>query len=60
LLDRAESIRARRLVAVYLVITAVLFLFFYPVVTALPIPSAWFSQRLFANVYPWRWFPSWY
>jgi dolichyl-phosphate-mannose--protein O-mannosyl transferase len=60
LLGQAESSRARRLVGVYLAITAVLFLFFYPVVTALPIPSAWFYQRLFANVYPWRWFPSWY
>jgi dolichyl-phosphate-mannose-protein mannosyltransferase len=59
-LGQAESIRGRRLVGIYLAITAGLFLFFYPVVTALPIPSEWFYHRLFAQVYPWRWFPSWY
>jgi dolichyl-phosphate-mannose-protein mannosyltransferase len=59
-LGRAESVLARRLVALYLAITAALFVFFYPIVTALPIPSDWFYHRLFAQVYPWRWFPSWY
>jgi len=34
--------RARCLVAAYLAIAAALFLFFYPVATAFPIPSAWF------------------
>jgi dolichyl-phosphate-mannose--protein O-mannosyl transferase len=60
LLARAESVWARRLVGLYLGVTAVLFLLFLPVVTALPLPSAWFYHHLFGHVYPWRWFTSWY
>jgi len=60
LLDKALDTRARVLVRAYLVLVGVCFLFFYPVSTAIPIPSKWFFAQVFGWVYPWRWLPGWY
>jgi dolichyl-phosphate-mannose-protein mannosyltransferase len=60
LLDRAWDGRWRWLCWTYVVVTALLFLHFYPVQTALPLPADWFYRRLFGDVYPWRWLPTWY
>jgi dolichyl-phosphate-mannose--protein O-mannosyl transferase len=58
--DRAWDGRFGVFCKAYLVLTALLFLHFIPVLVGLPIPNAWFYRRLFDGVYPWRWFPSWY
>lgn len=42
----------------YVVAVVVIFLVFVPLLTALPIPSSWFSARLL-GVGVWTWFPSW-
>lgn len=60
LLDRAWDGRWRWVCRAYVALAASLFLHFYPLQTALPIPSDWFFHRLFDGVYPWRWFSSWY
>lgn len=60
LLDRGLDTRARPLALAYMALVGVVFLHFYPVVTATPIPSKWFFTRLFDSVYPWRWLSSWY
>jgi dolichyl-phosphate-mannose--protein O-mannosyl transferase len=42
----------------YVLAVVVIFLVFVPLLTALPIPSSWFSAR-FLGVGVWTWFPSW-
>ncbi len=42
----------------YVVVVAGLFVLFFPMLTALPVPSEWFSHG-FAGIRPWTWFPSW-
>ncbi len=42
----------------YVAAVVVIFLVFVPLLTALPIPSSWFSARLL-GVGVWTWFPSW-
>jgi dolichyl-phosphate-mannose--protein O-mannosyl transferase len=59
-LDRAWEGRLGGLCKAYVVLAALLFVHFLPVLVALPIPNAWFHARLIGGVYPWRWFPSWY
>jgi dolichyl-phosphate-mannose--protein O-mannosyl transferase len=43
----------------YLLAVVVLFLFFVPVLTGLPIPSDSFFHRLPGNIRPWTWMPTW-
>lgn len=59
-LDSAWDGRFGGLCKAYVLATALLFLYLFPVLVAMPIPSGWFFQRLFDDVYPWRWFASWY
>jgi dolichyl-phosphate-mannose--protein O-mannosyl transferase len=42
----------------YLLVVALLFLFFFPFLTALPVPSQWYYFRL-GWFGPWTWFPTW-
>jgi dolichyl-phosphate-mannose-protein mannosyltransferase len=53
--ERAGAPAARS----YVVVVLVLFAFFYPFLTALPIPSKVFYFQLFDNSRPWWWFPTW-
>jgi dolichyl-phosphate-mannose--protein O-mannosyl transferase len=41
----------------YVVVVALLFLFFFPVLSALPIPFSLFFEN--SGVRPWMWFRSW-
>jgi len=43
----------------YLVAVLALFLFFVPLLIALPIPSATFFRKLPGGFKPWTWFPTW-
>jgi dolichyl-phosphate-mannose--protein O-mannosyl transferase len=54
-LDRAGL---RPLVYAYLVATALLFLFFLPILTAYPVPIGWFHNQWLGHN-PWLWFASW-
>jgi dolichyl-phosphate-mannose--protein O-mannosyl transferase len=59
ILDRLWSGRARAGVVAYLALVLALFVLFFPLLTALPVPADWFNRPLFLNVRPWTWFPSW-
>ncbi|HSB61138.1 MAG TPA: hypothetical protein VLI67_05425, partial [Vicinamibacteria bacterium] len=59
-LDRGWDGRLGILCRGFVLAAGALFLHLLPVLTALPIPEAWFFHRLFDGVYPWRWFSSWY
>jgi hypothetical protein len=50
--------RRRLIPRAYLALAVALFLFFYPFLAALPVPSAWYYFSL-DGVRPWTWFPSW-
>jgi dolichyl-phosphate-mannose--protein O-mannosyl transferase len=44
----------------YLVVVALLFLFFYPFLAAIPVPQDWYYHRIFDTpVRPWTWFRTW-
>ena len=43
----------------YLFVTAGLFLFFLPVLMALPIPAKLFFFEILPGLRPWTWFPTW-
>ncbi len=60
LLDRAWDRRWPGLGArAYLVGVIALFVFFYPFLTAMPIPSKIFYFEPFGSTRPWWWFPTW-
>ena len=59
LLDRAWDTKHRPLAMGYVGLTVALFLFFYPVLSAYPIPYEWFYYRLPGGAFPWTWFPTW-
>jgi dolichyl-phosphate-mannose--protein O-mannosyl transferase len=59
LLDRHWNDRARWLARGYLGLVIALFLFFYPFLAALPVPSSWYYYDLGRGVRPWTWFPKW-
>jgi dolichyl-phosphate-mannose--protein O-mannosyl transferase len=50
---------ARKLARGYLAVVVALFLFFLPVLMALPIPSKVFFLEILPGVRPWTWFPKW-
>ncbi len=58
LMDRFWEGRLAVLPRAYLGLAALLFLFFYPFLTALPVPTAWYYFSL-DGVRPWTWFPGW-
>jgi dolichyl-phosphate-mannose--protein O-mannosyl transferase len=53
------SALARRLARGYLAVVVGLFLYFLPVLMALPIPSKLFFVQILRGVRPWTWFPKW-
>jgi dolichyl-phosphate-mannose-protein mannosyltransferase len=59
LLDRHWNGRLRPLAIGYVALVILLFLLFFPLLTALPVPQAWFHLPLFGRVRLWTWFPSW-
>jgi dolichyl-phosphate-mannose--protein O-mannosyl transferase len=59
LLDRGWDGPGRALARGYVLLAAVLFLFFFPFLTALPIPRELFYYQLGHGSRPWWWFPSW-
>jgi dolichyl-phosphate-mannose-protein mannosyltransferase len=59
LLDAHWSDRWRYLARGYVALVVVLFLFFYPFLAALPVPSGWYYYDLGRGVRPWTWFPKW-
>jgi dolichyl-phosphate-mannose--protein O-mannosyl transferase len=59
LLDRHWSDRWRWAARTYVGLVVGLFLFFYPFLAALPVPSAWYYYDLGRGVRPWTWFPKW-
>ena len=50
---RATSITVR------LAATIALFLFFYPILAALPVPARLFFHEILPGVRTWTWFPTW-
>jgi dolichyl-phosphate-mannose--protein O-mannosyl transferase len=59
LLDAHWSARGRYLARGYVSLAIVLFLFFYPFLAALPVPTSWYYFDLGRGVRPWTWFPKW-
>jgi dolichyl-phosphate-mannose--protein O-mannosyl transferase len=60
ILDRTWETRYRVLAQGYLALVGILFLYFLPFLTAMPIPSSWFFHELFeGGPKPWSWFRSW-
>jgi dolichyl-phosphate-mannose-protein mannosyltransferase len=60
LLDRYWDSRARWVPRAYVGLIVLLFLFFFPFLTALPVPTRWFFESLWNNgPRPWTWFPTW-
>jgi dolichyl-phosphate-mannose-protein mannosyltransferase len=59
LMDEAWDGRFGTIPRAYLVVVVALFLFFLPILTALPIPTSAFFRRLPGNLRPWTWLPTW-
>ena len=60
LLDAAwDDPRFRGLVRLYVAVALGLFAFFFPLLTALPIPTRLFYQILWDDHRPWMWFSGW-
>ena len=68
LLDRLWGLRERSpkrailgetAVVAYLSLVLALFILFFPLLTALPVPARWFNEPVFFGVRPWTWFRSW-
>jgi dolichyl-phosphate-mannose--protein O-mannosyl transferase len=59
LLDRLWNGRLRPLAIGYVALVCLLFAFFFPLLTAFPVPQDWFNQVVVGGVRPWTWFPSW-
>jgi dolichyl-phosphate-mannose-protein mannosyltransferase len=60
LLDRHWEGRGRPVAIGYVVLVVLLFLLFFPMLTALSVPQDLFNHRIFdSNVRLWTWFPSW-
>jgi dolichyl-phosphate-mannose--protein O-mannosyl transferase len=59
LLDRHWDAGGRRLSRAYVALVVALLLFFYPFLTALPVPQSWYNLDLGYGVRPWTWFPKW-
>lgn len=59
LLDRHWTGARSGLARGYLVFSVVLFLFFFPLLTAIPIPASAFFHQLVRGVRPWTWLPTW-
>ena len=58
-MDEAWDGPLRWIPRAYLVLVVALFLFFVPLLTGLPIPTAAFFRKLPGNFKPWTWFPTW-
>jgi dolichyl-phosphate-mannose--protein O-mannosyl transferase len=58
LVDRAWQGRFAWLGRGYVAAVAFLFVFFYPFLAALPVPTDWYNHSL-GGVRPWTWFPTW-
>ena len=54
-----DSSSWRWLARSYLALLWLLFLYFLPFLTAIPVPAPWFFHRFFGGPQPWSWFPSW-
>jgi dolichyl-phosphate-mannose--protein O-mannosyl transferase len=59
LLDRWWDGRAGPWARAYLAVVVLLFLFFLPFLTAMPVPSTWFFGQTFLKLRLWTWFPTW-
>jgi dolichyl-phosphate-mannose--protein O-mannosyl transferase len=58
LLDAHWDGKRRALCRAYFVLVLALFVFFLPLLVALPFPSSWFYKSL-GGVRPWTWFSTW-
>jgi dolichyl-phosphate-mannose--protein O-mannosyl transferase len=59
LLDAHWNGRWRWAARAYLGLVVALFFFFYPFLTAMPVPARWYYYDLGRGVRPWTWFPKW-
>jgi dolichyl-phosphate-mannose--protein O-mannosyl transferase len=59
LLDRQWEGRFAFAARSYVVLVVLLFFFFLPFLTAMPIPSTWFFGQIPLHLRLWTWFPSW-
>jgi dolichyl-phosphate-mannose-protein mannosyltransferase len=59
LLDRHWDDRFGLAARAYLLLVALLFLFFTPLLMGLPLPTSWFYFRVGRAIGPWSWFRSW-
>jgi len=59
LLDRYWNGRLRPLAIGYVALVVLLFLLFFPMLTALSVPQELFNEQLVGSVRLWTWFPSW-
>jgi dolichyl-phosphate-mannose-protein mannosyltransferase len=59
LLDAHWDGRFRPAARAYLAAVVVLFLFFYPILVALPVPAKLFFHEILPGVRTWTWFPTW-
>ncbi|MET0555210.1 MAG: phospholipid carrier-dependent glycosyltransferase [Vicinamibacteria bacterium] len=59
LLDRIWDGRLRPVAIAYVALVVLLFLLYFPLLTALPVPQDWFNQSLVGRVRLWVWFPTW-
>jgi dolichyl-phosphate-mannose-protein mannosyltransferase len=60
LLDRHWDGRWRGAARGYVVLVAVVFLFFVPFLLAIPVPTSWYYHELWrGGPRPWTWFPTW-
>jgi dolichyl-phosphate-mannose-protein mannosyltransferase len=58
LLDRYWDAARRDLARGYLALVVATFLFFYPFLTAIPVPASWYYYNVL-GVRPWTWFKTW-
>jgi len=59
LLDSEWDGRFRTLARGYLAVVVGLFLYFYPILAALPVPAKVFFYEILPGVRTWTWFPTW-
>ena len=59
LLDRHWNGRLRPLAIGYVALVVLLFVLFFPMLTALAVPQDLFNQTLVGRVRLWVWFPTW-
>jgi dolichyl-phosphate-mannose--protein O-mannosyl transferase len=59
LMDESWDGRFGSIPRAYLLVVVALFLFFLPILIALPIPTSAFFRKLPGNMRPWTWLPSW-